>query len=79
MSGIPYRHSYEFRVDFFSKVDFDFEEGKANAKLIAAAPDLLEALIDCIEIFDAMNTKAITVDKARAAIAKAKGETYESN
>lgn len=42
MSGIPYRHSYEFRVDFFSKVDIDFEEGKANAKLIALSPKMYD-------------------------------------
>ena len=48
-------------------------EGKANARLIAAAPELLEALesaltilIDSVGDFD--------YDKARAAIAKAKGE-----
>ena len=29
-----------------------FEQGEANAKLIAAAPDLLDACLECIEIID---------------------------
>ena len=49
---------------------------KANAALIAAAPDLLAALESCS---DALNTEAgglykARIDQARAAIAKAKGE-----
>jgi len=43
----------------------------ANARLIAAAPDLLEALIGLTED-DLYNTKYM--DMARKAIAKAKGE-----
>lgn len=83
MSGKPYQHSYEFRVDFFSKVDIDSEEGKANAKLIAAAPDLLEALIENLthldETIDGLssvglgtNNTAIQdlADRTRAAIEK---------
>jgi hypothetical protein len=52
------------------------EETRANARLIAAAPELLEALIECEYMIDhclfgcdAENAKA----KARAAIAKAEG------
>ena len=51
-------------------------EQAANARLIAAAPELLAALESCS---DALNTEAgglykARIDQARAAIAKAKGE-----
>jgi hypothetical protein len=56
--------------------DFDTDPSPANARLIAAAPDLLEALIECEYIIshclfgcDAENITA----KARAAIAKTTG------
>lgn len=54
-------------------------EQSANAKLIAAAPELLEALVQILgwrELRDGMEfpTERIEVI-ARAAIAKAKGET----
>jgi len=48
-------------------------EGKANARLISAAPDLLEALQEIIKCVDS-NTAAIVnrvVEQSRAAIAKA--------
>jgi hypothetical protein len=47
------------------------EENAANARLIAAAPDLLAALEVIVKICD-RNT--VEFDSARAAIAKAKGE-----
>jgi hypothetical protein len=43
----------------------------ANARLIAAAPDLLAALD---EIFNGVGMTGPTMDAARAAIAKAKGQ-----
>ena len=43
---------------------------KANARLIAAAPDLLEALRAAVAIAD---RKTVEFDKARTAIAKAMG------
>lgn len=46
------------------------QESRANAKLMAAAPDLLEALKEVIKISD-RNDDAW--DKAKAAIAKAVG------
>jgi hypothetical protein len=46
-------------------------EGSSNARLIAAAPDLLNALT---VLADACERMAIPVDAARAAIAKARGE-----
>ena len=50
---------------------------RANARLIAAAPDLLEALGWMVETFNAKEIDPMaafaTIEKARAAIAKAKG------
>ena len=46
---------------------------KANATLIAAAPELLEALEEVIAISD---RKHDVWDKAKQAIAKAKGEAH---
>lgn len=50
------------------------EEAKANARLIAAAPELLEALNACID-YGAMTGDEWVTSKARAAIAKATGST----
>lgn len=55
------------------------EEGKANARLIAAAPELLEALEDCLKFLEQENKRYYRdgewseVTKAKSAIAKAKG------
>ena len=46
----------------------------ANARLIAAAPELLEALEELIAATNHLEPCPATADKARAAIAKAKGE-----
>jgi len=51
------------------------EETKANARLIAAAPELLEALAACEAALTAEGGWTSTIKLARAAIAKAKGET----
>jgi len=56
-------------------------EHEANARLIAAAPELLEALELALQGLDIAATKqlpefigfVLTADKARAAIAKARG------
>lgn len=51
------------------------EQGEANARLIAAAPDLLEALVDSLCALEVCGRDFDHVmGKARAAIAKAKGE-----
>lgn len=47
--------------------------GAANARLIAAAPDLLEALELVVDITERAGLGAVL--NARAAIAKAKGES----
>lgn len=56
----------------------DYNECEANARLIAAAPDLLAALQDCLKIVDRyrathLGDGDITAANARAAIEKAKG------
>lgn len=54
------------------------EEMKANAHLIAAAPELLEALIELTEsakeAIDGLGDLADAIDTAKAAIAKALGQ-----
>lgn len=56
------------------------EVSAANARLIAAAPDLLEALELALEYFNSAQAQLsasgqVARDAARAAIAKATGET----
>ena len=52
-------------------------ENEANARLIAAAPELLEALIELIPLIEVTFPKQqeVWLTQARAAIAKAKGES----
>jgi hypothetical protein len=49
------------------------EEKTANARLIAAAPDLLAAAIDALETFERRFPDSPTAHDLRAAIAKATG------
>ena len=54
--------------------DCDTETAEANARLIAAAPELLEACKLLIEVFNRSGASDYpTVKKAAAAIAKAEG------
>jgi hypothetical protein len=67
---VPVAHVYGHR---------DNEESCANARLIAAAPALLEALEAATHILEAQIASGksfhnLTVGNARAAIARAKGE-----
>lgn len=54
---------------------FDTPENRANARLIAAAPDLLKALKAMLEVWEHGGIYDYPIGKARAAIAKATGET----
>ena len=59
-------------------VDFDFDylpEVRANAHLIAAAPELLAALEGMLNATRTGKSIDIIADIARAAIAKARGES----
>lgn len=83
VDGIGEANAYE---DFIAEVNVNFRSHEANARLIAAAPELLEALSKFVEfaeqygevvfsgggmpVIDAMNA---CTTKARAAIAKATG------
>jgi hypothetical protein len=51
------------------------EGDEANARLIAAAPDLLDALCMVLDDPDALDGRPLTYECVRAAIAKATGET----
>ena len=52
----------------------DDQPSKANAHLITAAPDLLEALESIVKCLEYSDDAPARMDMARAAIAKAKGE-----
>ncbi len=55
--------------------DLGVGEVKANAFLISAAPELLEALIEAMDLIDDICAlEGDSTRKARAAIAKARGE-----
>lgn len=51
------------------------DEGKANAALIAAAPDLLTALRGLVQFFGKTGFTTEFLDEAEAAIAKAEGRS----
>lgn len=52
----------------------DFETDCANARLIAAAPELLAALKECVCALETCGKDYRATELARAAIAKATGE-----
>ncbi len=75
----PFRHSHFATV---SVGNMWGDEGKANARIIAAAPDLYEALCGMLEYTADLNpaqgypeTDHEAVNAARAALAKARGES----
>ena len=59
------------------------KEGRANAKLIAAAPDMLDMLIElqeCAQYWSEYDVPLGIVDRLNAVIEKAKGDSHgESN
>ena len=57
-----------------SEMTGDIEEAEANARLIAAAPDLLEALKICIEVLEDSGNYPWTLEDVKEAVAKATGE-----
>ena len=64
------KHYNDGTKDAF-KNDPKFEEGFANAKLIAAAPDLLEALQEILEAVDNSVWNHPSLEKGTKAIEKA--------
>lgn len=60
--------------DLIATVHANGDDFEANAKLIAAAPDLLE-VVRAMANFDGRNNNKHLKDMARAAIAKATGAT----
>lgn len=71
--NFPHRFESDDLGDYLAYVGnrtHDF--GKANARLIAAAPELLEALRAVISVAD---RKTVEFDLARAALAKAEGRS----
>lgn len=54
------------------------KSAEANARLIAAAPDLLAALISLVRASDGHHGSIRERDIARAAIAKAEGKSWET-
>lgn len=54
-----------------ARVWSDYGNAEADARLIAAAPELLEALEQALQL---INNQSALAEKMRAAIAKARGE-----
>ncbi|WP_181401364.1 hypothetical protein [Pseudomonas aeruginosa] len=53
------------------------DEGMHNARLIAAAPDLLPALVEAVDLIETISPmEGDTLRRARAAIAKAVGHNF---
>lgn len=73
-SGYDSHHHLEMDFSIYPEDGEQWEEAKANARLIAAAPELLENLIGCMEALASHVPDCVEVQCARAAIAKATGE-----
>lgn len=56
---------------------FKMPEGQANARLIAAAPELYEALVDLIGFLFHGKKDRLAILRATAALAKARGDEGE--
>ena len=66
----PFRFTLEVSIGG----DTDIHTLEANARLIAAAPDLLDALVMVLDDPNALDGRPRTYEIVCAAIAKAKGE-----
>ena len=64
---------HEFQRRFPGAMEYDWYV--ADARLVAAAPDLLEALKGVLQVAD---RKTVEFDAARAALAKARGAQMET-
>jgi len=60
-------------IDGCGYCDSPWLSSEADARLIAAAPDLLEALKKMLDVWEHGGLKPYPIAKARAAIAKATG------
>jgi hypothetical protein len=58
---------------------FKLPEGRANARLIAAAPELCEALENLIEFLVHGKKNCQAILRAKAALARARGDEGEDN
>lgn len=73
----------ERRMRIVVKPNYNFEDYKADSRLIAAAPDMYEALYDILPIVENRLPSRPTLDeieaikKAESALAKAAGEGVE--
>ena len=67
----PFGHSEDAGSTCYNPTDRD----RRNARLIAAAPDLLENLIGCMEALSSHAPDCLEVQCARIAISKALGAT----
>jgi hypothetical protein len=73
VDGDSQRHACLY-ADFPSSFNKNDNELLSNARLISAAPELLDALVDCVSLMSACwNEDNPETIKARAAIAKATG------
>ena len=74
-AGIWGSGEFDFVICDMQRDGYEDAEQGANARLIAAAPDLLEALEYCLDCLgDEFALPADCQNNARAAIAKARGE-----
>ena len=76
--GYRIRNSQGYSIADVMPIDTDGIEGAANARLISAAPELLEALKLCAGVVagETLHKEALiqALMKSRAAIAKAEGD-----
>lgn len=67
-----------FERDIATTPSYSGDEREANARLIAAAPEMLEALEDCVELLQHLGAHSgpdTILDAARATLAKARGQS----